>query len=176
MSRMNAPLSASSGPLRNILAALIIATLTATACGSSSSLDLEVVAVSDVERLDDLTRLDYRVYTVEDVDEILATATNPNGTPVQAISCEILKTAAPDATDCTETERRVTRDQDLLETGPVPADGRLTIKGGQRVRVYASLRPDQLVMDEHGHFCSWTGNQVFETTATAGEIQVRPFC
>lgn len=157
-------------------ACLIGLALLGAACGTDDQLEIQIAIEPGQERLDDLTRLDYRVYTVEDVDEILATATNPNGTPVQAISCDVLKTAAPEAADCTEEERRITRDQDLVATGQVPADGVLSVDGGQRVRVYASLRPDQLRMDEHGHVCSWNGNEVFSTNTAAGEVRVRPFC
>ena len=158
------------------IAAIAALVLLTSSCGSAAPLDVQITVEPGVERLDDLTRLDYRVYSVEDLDEVIATATNPNGSPVQAISCDVLKTAAPDATDCTESERRVTRDQQLLASGEVPSSGLIRVDGGQRVRVYASLRPDELRMDEHGHICSWNGNDVIEGAATTGEIIVRPFC
>lgn len=146
------------------------------ACGSSEPIDVQITVEPGAERLDDLTRLDYRVYTVEDVDEVIATATNPNGSPVQAISCEVLKVAAPDATDCTESERRVTRDQDLVGSGRVPADGIIPVPNNERVRVYASLQPGELRMDENGQICSWNGNDVLEAGATGSQVVVRPFC
>ncbi len=146
------------------------------ACGNAEPVDVQITVEPGVERLDDLTRLDYRVYTVEDVDEVIATATNPNGSPVQAISCEVLQVAAPDATDCSESERRVTRDQDLIGSGRVPADGVIAVPNGERVRVYASLQPGELRMDEHGHICSWNGNDVLDAGATDSQVIVRPFC
>lgn len=161
--------------LRRCLAALALAGCMA-ACGSPAPLTVTISVEPGDRQLDDLARLDYRVYTVEDLDEVLASATNPNGSPVQAISCEVLATAAPDATGCTETERRVTRDQQLLASGAVPADGVITVDGGQRVRVYASLRPDELRMDEQGQICSWNGNRVVDDGETDAEVQVRPFC
>lgn len=161
--------------LRRCLAALALAGCLG-ACGSSAPLDVTVAVQPGAEKLDDLTRLDYRVYVVEDVDEVIATATNPNGSPVQAVSCEVLATAAPDATGCTETERRVTRDRQLLASGQVPADGIITVDSDERIRVYASLRPDQLRIDEQGRICSWNGNSVVEASETAAEVEVRPFC
>ena len=134
----------------SFLAGLVLLALLASACGSPGSLDVQILVEPGVERLDDLTRLDYRVYVVEDLDEVIATATNPNGSPVQAVSCEVLATAAPDATGCTETERRVTRDHQLLASGQVPADGMVSVDSDERIRVYASLRPDQLRMDAQG--------------------------
>jgi hypothetical protein len=146
------------------------------ACGNAEPVDVQITVAPGIERLDDLTRLDYRVYTVEDVDEVIATATNPNGSPVQAISCEVLQVAAPDATDCSESERRVTRDQDLVGSGRVPADGIIPVPNDERVRVYASLQPGELRIDEHGHVCSWNGNDVLEAGATGSQVVVRPFC
>lgn len=147
-----------------------------TACGSSEPVDVQITVEPGVERLDDLTRLNYRVYTVEDVDEVIATATNPNGSPVQAISCDVLKVAAPDATGCIESERRVTRDQDLVGSGRVPADGIIAVPSDERVRVYASMQPGELRMDEHGRVCSWNGNDVLEAGTTGAHVVVRPFC
>lgn len=161
--------------IRRIVVALTLI-LAASSCGSADPIDVQIVVEPDAQGLDDLTRLDYRVFVVEDLDEVVASATNPNGSPVQAVSCEILATAAPDATDCTETARRVTRDRELLDTGAVPADGLIQVEGGQRIRVYASLRADQLRMDAAGRVCSWNGNQVIETDVVSAEVEVRAFC
>lgn len=159
-----------------LLAVLALVSVAATGCGVAEPIEVQVIVDTGAEQFDDLTRLDYRVYSVEDLDEVLATATNPNGSPVQAVSCDVLRTAAPDATECTETERRVTRDRQLLASGTVPADGIITVESDERIRVYASLRPDELRMDALGRVCNWNGNLVIDKGDSGAEISVRPFC
>ena len=155
---------------------LVLAVVVASSCASQAPVDVVVRVDPGVEMTLNLARLDYRVFTVQDVDEIVATATNPNGSSVQAVSCEVLATAAPDATGCTEAERRVTRDQDLIESGNVPADGLITVDGSSRIRVYATLPSDQLRMDESGRICAWNGDVVIEPGSAPTTLDVQPFC
>lgn len=157
---------------------MAVLALVLTACGGgSSTLSLEIRPEESIERLGDITRLDYRVHAVSEVDEVLAEATNPDGTPVTGISCDVIAVAAPAATGCFEAERRVLRDGTLLASGDVPASGRIEI--GDRsgdVRVYVELPGDQLEIDEHGHVCRWNAAQVVPADVDDTVVTVLPAC
>ena len=152
------------------------AALLFAACGGGSTLSLEVIPDQGIERLDDISRLDYRVHTVSEVEEILAEATNPDGNPVTGISCDAISVAAPNATGCVEAERTVLRDGALLAAGDVPASGLIELERSDDVRVYVELPGDQLQLDEHGHVCRWTAAQVVPADVDAAVVQVLPNC
>jgi hypothetical protein len=160
-----------------LLGVLAPLALMVAACGGGSTLSLEIRPEVGEETLDDLSRLDYRVYTVDEVDEVLAEATNPDGTPVTGISCDAISIAAPSAENCFEAERTVLRDGELLAEGDVPASGRIDIddRSGD-VRVYVELPGDQLEIDEHGHLCRWNAAQVVPADDTDVIVTVLPRC
>lgn len=156
--------------------AAVVAALLLGACGGTDPLSLDIVPDESVEQLGDVSRLDYRVFIVGEVDQVLAEATNPDGTPVTGVSCDVIESVAPGATGCFEVERRVLEDRELLDSGDVPASGTIDVERSGDVRVYVELPGDQLRVDEHGHICRWSAAQVVPADEDSSVIRVLPAC
>lgn len=162
------------------LAALILAAITmCAACGETTSELVVTVAppTDGPQRLDDVSRLDVRAFTVDEVTEQLAEAVNPDGTPVTGVSCDAVLRLAPSATGCSETEQTVLRDVDLLHQGDVPPDGIVRFeRPASDVRIYVELPGDQLRVDDDGRICRWNGRTIVDADAATAIIDVVPAC
>lgn len=162
---------------RSLLTLAVAIGLTLTACGSERAVAVTIQADTGVERLDDLSTLRTRVFTVEEVTEPFATATSAAGTPIEGISCDVIAQLSADAADCEESERTVLRDRDLVLEGTVPASGQLELQiPDEDVRLYVELPASAQRIDQLGRICNWTAAEVIDASQSEVVVQMRALC
>lgn len=155
----------------------MVLVLLCAACGDDTKpLEIRVVNNDPVESIEP-ERLVAKVYTVVERSDVLATATQPDGQQVSAVSCRAITTFAPTATECIETDQVVERDEVLVHTGPIARDGTLVIdRPTTNLRIYVDLPSNELRVDERGRFCRWTGRTMVDSDVDTIEVPLTAIC